>query len=112
MIIIISAQNPQLDSFIERRFGRAPWFIKVDTETSNWQALANPGASQSGGAGVTAAQFAIDQKVDAVISGDFGPNAANVFRAAKIGMHLFTSESETVKQTVIDFQQGKLPLMP
>ena len=82
MIIIISAQQPQLTSSVDKRFGRSPTLVKMDTDTGKWEALTNPGVSQSSGAGVAAAQLVIDQKANAVISGDFGPHAANAFRAA------------------------------
>jgi len=48
--------------------------------------------------------------VQAVISGDFGPNAAGVLRAANIEMLLFTADTETVQQAVDQYMQGKLPV--
>lgn len=110
MILLISAQQPQLDSPIDDRFGRSPWLIQMDTETHQWEAFPNPGATQSGGAGVAAAQFVINLKVDVVISGDFGPNAASAFRTAAISMHLFAGDISTVQQAIDYFTQGKLPL--
>ena len=108
MILIISAQQSQLDSPVNDRFGRAPWLIKIDTETGEWQALQNPGPGQSGGAGVAAAQFVIDQKADAAASGDFGPNAAGAFRAANVKMYLFGKDGLTVREVVERFRQGEL----
>ena len=108
MIIIVSAEKSQLESPTDDRFGRSPWLIKIDTETDQWQAFPNPGASQSGGAGVAAAQFVIDQKVNVVISGDFGPHAADAFRAANVAMLLFGKEISTVQQVIDHFKQNKL----
>jgi predicted Fe-Mo cluster-binding NifX family protein len=109
MILFISAQQSQPDSLTDVRFGRSPWLIRIDTDTNQWEAFPNPGASQSGGAGVAAAQFVIDQKANAVISGDFGPHAANALRAANIDMRLFTDEISTAKQALEYFLQSKLP---
>jgi len=67
--------------------------------------------SQSGGAGVAAGQFAVDQQADVVISGDFGPNASSTLRAANVEMRLLTGEISTVQQAVEFFLQGKLPVM-
>jgi predicted Fe-Mo cluster-binding NifX family protein len=111
MLILISAQQPQLDSSCDNRFGRCPWLIKVDTDTNQWEAFPNPGASQSGGAGVAAAQFVIDQKADAVVSGDFGPHAAGAIRVANIEMRLFTKDISTVQEAIDAFKQEKLPLL-
>ena len=108
MILIISAQQPQLTGPVDKRFGRSPLLIKMDTETSQWESFVNPGVSQSGGAGVAAAQFVVDQKANVVISGDFGPHAADAFRAAGIEMRLFTSEVTTVQQAVDQYNLGKL----
>ncbi len=108
MIVIISAQQQSLDSPVEYRFGRSPYFIKYDTESNDWQALSNPGANQSGGAGVAAAQFVVDQNADAVISGSFGPNSARVLQAAKIKMFGFGAEAATVKQSIDLLHRGKL----
>ncbi|MHC1739865.1 MAG: NifB/NifX family molybdenum-iron cluster-binding protein [Anaerolineaceae bacterium] len=109
MILLISAKDPTLDSTVDYRFGRSPWLIRYDTDSSQWQAIENPGASQSGGAGVAAAQFVIDQKANTVISGDFGPNAVSALQAAKIEMHLFTDDVTTVQQAIDCFKQEKLP---
>ena len=110
MNIIISARQPELYSDVERRFGRCPSFVKIDTDTMQWEGFANPAAAQSGGAGVAAGQFVVNQGVQAVISGDFGPNAAGVLRAANIEMLLFTADTETVQQAVDQYMQGKLPV--
>lgn len=109
MILLISAQQPQLESPTDDRFGRSPWLIKMDTDTNQWEAFPNPGASQSGGAGVAAAQFVIDQEANIVISGDFGPHAVSAFQTAKIEMLLFTNDVTTVQQAIDYFKQDKLP---
>lgn len=109
MILIISAQEPTIDGPKDDRFGRCQWLIKVNTETNEWHAFENPGASQSGGAGVAAAQFVVDQKADVVISGDFGPHAAKAFLAAKIEMRLFTDNVTTVQEAVNHFTDNQLP---
>jgi predicted Fe-Mo cluster-binding NifX family protein len=108
MILLISAQQQQLDSLAEERFGRSPWFIQINTETRDWKALENPGGTKAGGAGVAAAQFVLDQKADAVISGYYGPNAADVLRAAHIDMYFLPEKRITVVQALEAFLQGEL----
>ncbi|HPC05889.1 MAG TPA: NifB/NifX family molybdenum-iron cluster-binding protein [Anaerolineaceae bacterium] len=108
MIAVFSAQQDTLESPVDPRFGRCAYLIKVDTESNEWEAFINPGTSQSGGAGIAAAQFVIDKKAAAVVSGDFGPNASNTFKVAGIAMFLYGSEVSTVKQAVEFFQQDKL----
>jgi predicted Fe-Mo cluster-binding NifX family protein len=110
MIVLVSAQQPRFDSPIDERFGRSSWLVRIETDSMKWDAFPNPGSSQSGGAGVAAAQFVIDQKANTVISGDFGPHAASAFRAANIEMRLFTAEITSIQQAIEHFQQGRLPV--
>lgn len=108
MIILITVQQGDINSPVDDRFGRAAWFLRVDTETQNWQAMENPARNNRGGAGVAAAQFAADQKVNAVISGDFGPNAVAVLEAAGIQMIRFPKDGLTGNDVVKMYGQGGL----
>lgn len=107
MKIVISAQDGKMESQVDQRFGRCQWLIVFDTETNEWEACENPGVSQSGGAGVAAAQFVADQKADVVMSGDFGPNAARAFSASNIEMRRFTDEIKTVQDAINQFIKDK-----
>ena len=88
MKLAISISGNTLDSPFDARFGRAPAFCIVNTETGEWKASDNPALSASGGAGVQAAQFVARQGVGAVISGAFGPNAFDTLAAAEVKMYL------------------------
>jgi len=107
MKIVISAISPDLDSGIDPRFGRAAYFIAVDTNTSEWQAYPNPAAEALGGAGTQAAQYIAHQGVRVVVSGDFGPNAYNALNAAGISMYLLGT-SQTVREAVENYRAGQL----
>jgi predicted Fe-Mo cluster-binding NifX family protein len=107
MKIIVTANSPSFDSEIDPRFGRGEYFISVDTETLEWQALPNPGVNAPGGAGSLAAQLIANQKATAVISGDFGPNAFGALQAAGISMYLFGT-SRNVPEAIERFKAGQL----
>jgi predicted Fe-Mo cluster-binding NifX family protein len=107
MQIILTATSPSIDSSIDSRFGRGAYLIVVDLDTLEWQAHPNPGVGVSGGAGTLAAQFAANQHVSSVVSGDFGPNAYNALHAAGLAMYLFGA-STTVKQAIEQFKAGQL----
>jgi len=70
------------------------------------QTFANPAVGLSGGAGIRAAQFAMDQGAQAVLTSNVGPNAMAVFQAA--GVPVYPVWEGTVRQAVEAFQQGKL----
>jgi predicted Fe-Mo cluster-binding NifX family protein len=108
MILFISVQQADWNSPVDDRFGRAAWFLRINTDTLEWQALQNPAWNNRGGAGVAAAQYAIDHKADAVISGDFGPNASMALQAAGIKMLHFPSGDLTAAQVVQRYRQGAL----
>jgi predicted Fe-Mo cluster-binding NifX family protein len=107
MKIILTATSASIDSTVDPRFGRGAYFIVVDPDTMEWQAHSNSGVSASGGAGSLAAQFVANQKAEAVISGDFGPNAYSALQAAGIAMYLFEA-SPTVRQAIEHFKAGQL----
>ncbi len=56
MKVLISASAPKLESSLDPRFGRAAYFLVVDSDTLEWTALENPAVHASGGAGIQAAQ--------------------------------------------------------
>jgi predicted Fe-Mo cluster-binding NifX family protein len=75
MKIGIPATDKTLESQIDPRFGRCPYFIVIDTETDDFKAIPNVASRSSGGAGIQAAQTLVDEGVEAVIGANFGPNA-------------------------------------
>jgi predicted Fe-Mo cluster-binding NifX family protein len=81
-------------------------YMFVDTESMEFEAAANPAAEAPGGAGIRAAQFVTDADVQAVITGNVGPNAIQVLHAAGVPVYLF--RDGTVRRAVEDFTAGKL----
>jgi predicted Fe-Mo cluster-binding NifX family protein len=52
MRVLVSAQAPDIDAAVDLRFGRAAYFVLVDSETGAWAAQPNTGrgAARQGGA--------------------------------------------------------------
>ncbi len=107
MKLVITASAPDIEAAVDPRFGRGANFIVVDSETLQWEAHENQAVNASGGAGSQAAQFVAQQGAEAVISGDFGPNAYIALAAAEIKMYLLGS-STTVRDAVANLAAGKL----
>ncbi len=107
MKIILSTTAPGLDAKIDPRFGRAAYLLYVDSDTLQTELHANPGVNAAGGAGIQAAQFVASLQTDAVISGDFGPNAFNALKAAGIAMYLY-GDCQTVRQAIERLQASQL----
>ncbi|MBU0492869.1 MAG: dinitrogenase iron-molybdenum cofactor biosynthesis protein [Chloroflexi bacterium] len=106
MQIIITSTGANLDAPISPVFGRCPMYILVDTETLAFEAQPNPAIGASGGAGIQAAQYVIEQGAQAVLTGNVGPNAFDVFQAADIPIYLV--REGTVRQAVAAFNAGQL----
>lgn len=106
MKVAITSTSNQLVSRFSQRFGRCAYFIVIDTETRDWEALLNPGVNTSGGAGPLAVQFIVNREVETVISGRFGPNAFSALEAA--GVQAFTAHDGTVGEVFEKYMAGEL----
>jgi predicted Fe-Mo cluster-binding NifX family protein len=107
MKVVVSAQGEDLSAQTSPVFGRCPMYVFVDTETLAYEAMPNPGLAQSGGAGIRAAQAVLNHGAQAVLSGNLGPNAFEVLRAA--GIPAYQVREGTVLQAVEDLKAGRLP---
>jgi len=107
MRIVVTADGAGLEAPASPILGRCASYVFVDTESMQWEALENPARSASGGAGIQAAQFIIERGAQAVVTGQVGPNAMDVFQAAGVPVYLFSGG--TVGEAVAAFRAGKLP---
>jgi len=76
-----------LNAIVSSRFGRAAKFIVVEIEDEkvvNIKAVENPGSKVASGAAIKAIQSLINEKVDIVVAGAFGPNALSALEGAHI----------------------------
>jgi predicted Fe-Mo cluster-binding NifX family protein len=107
MKIAITAQGKELSSEIDLRFGRAKWIVVVDSETGDFAAhdnVVNLNAIQ--GAGIQTGQNIANLGVEAVITGNVGPNAFKTLNAANV--KIFLVEKQTVQDAIDSFKAGKL----
>ena len=105
MRIAISATQPSLDGDVDPRFGRCQYFIIVDPETMKFEALENPNVGAMG-AGIATAQFVTSKGVEAIITGNLGPNAYQVLAAA--GIVMFTGITGKIRDALQAYTSGKL----
>ncbi len=107
MKVCITAQGATLESPLEDRFGRAPYFIIVESENGSFEAIQNPYANGAGGVGPKAAQILIAHDVKALISGQVGGNAREVLVAAGIAMYTYRAGG-SVKDAFEQFTKNTL----
>ncbi len=83
---------------------RAPYFLF--REDGMDEVVENPAAQANSGAGIQAAQFLVDSKVDVLITVRCGQNAADVFKAA--GMKIYKSANKAAADDLKALEEGKL----
>lgn len=107
MKIAVTAQGKDVSSEVDLRFGRAKWFIVIDPETGDFEAHDNEvNVNAAQGAGIQTGQNIANLGVEAVITGNVGPNAFKTLNAAAI--KIFLADKQTVSQAIESFKTGQL----
>jgi predicted Fe-Mo cluster-binding NifX family protein len=106
MKIAVSATGKDLSCRTDPRFGRCQYFILVDPETMEFEALENAGLRASGGAGIQAAQMVAQKGARTLITGNLGPNAASALSAS--GIKVYLASGGTVQEIVEAYKTGSL----
>ncbi|NLS94358.1 MAG: dinitrogenase iron-molybdenum cofactor biosynthesis protein [Planctomycetaceae bacterium] len=107
MKVAVTAQGADLDSPVDPRFGRAKYFLLVDTDSGEFTAhdnVQNLNALQ--GAGIQAAQAVVNLGAQAVLTGNVGPKAFTTLQAGQVA--IYPHASGTVRQAVEQWRSGNL----
>ena len=107
MKIAVTTTGTTVDDALCQRFGRAPAFLVVDTETGEAHVQANTqNMNAAQGAGIQAGQTVVETGAEALITGHVGPKAFRVLQSA--GIAVYTSDAATVKKALEAFASGDL----
>ncbi|MDD2777939.1 MAG: NifB/NifX family molybdenum-iron cluster-binding protein [Methanocellales archaeon] len=106
MKICVTASSGSLDTQVDPRFGRCQYFLIVDSDTMDFEAMPNISADTMGGAGIQAAQAVANKGVEVVITGNVGPNAIQTLSAA--GIKIITGAFGTVREVIKMHKSGQL----
>ena len=106
MKVAVSATGEDLDTQIDPRFGRCQYFIIVETDSMEYEAVPNASAMATGGAGIQAAQNVASMGVEAIITGNVGPNAFQTLSAS--GIKIVTGANGIVRDAVERYKKGEL----
>jgi predicted Fe-Mo cluster-binding NifX family protein len=104
MKIAVSSSSPDLESPVDPRFGRCPYYLIIDPETMEFEAVENPHIGASSGAGIQAAQLVAQKNVEAILTGSCGPNAFQALKAA--GVKVIVGVTGTVSEAVRKYASG------
>lgn len=104
MKICITTSGTDLDAQVDSVFGRARYYLLVDSEALDAEAVENvPGAH---GAGVQAVQTMVGKAVGAVLTGNVGPNAFQGLTAA--GIQIYIGAKGSARDALAAYQAGEL----
>jgi predicted Fe-Mo cluster-binding NifX family protein len=111
MKLIVTSAGSTLADPLDPRFGRARFFLLVDTETgavSVHENTQNLNAAQ--GAGIQSGETVARLGATAVVTGNVGPKAFRILNAA--GIKVYLCEQGTVADAVRRFKAGELKEAP
>lgn len=109
MKVAVCSTGDNLDSMTDPRFGRCAYFVVVNMDTMEFEAVSNQAAMAGQGAGIMAAQTVANKGVEAVIAGNFGPNAFQALNAG--GIQIYPWAGGTVRQAIEALKAGQLQPM-
>ena len=92
MKIAISATGRDTDSNIDKTFGRAPFFLIVDTKTQEKKVVINKVRDRETGVGVVVDNIIANEEIDAVITNNIGPFAYETFE--QCGIKIYQAEGK------------------
>jgi predicted Fe-Mo cluster-binding NifX family protein len=106
MKVALTSLGTDLDSSIDESFGRARYFLVVETDTVEIVEIIDNLQNQqaSHGAGTQAAQSVADKGVEWLLTGNVGPRAFSVLES--VGINISTGASGTVRDTIEKFKAG------
>ena len=68
MKICVTADGDNLDARVDARFGRCKYFLFIDTDTMEYEAVENPYREAPQGAGVQSAQLVVNKGAKKIIT--------------------------------------------
>lgn len=107
MKLAVTSSGKSLDSAVDPRFGRAAYFLIVDTDSLNFEVVDNAdNINAFKGAGIQAAVMISNKGAEVLLTGYCGPNAYKTLAAANI--KVANDVSGTVREAVAAFKEGKV----
>ena len=98
MKIAVSSSGGSLSAQASAKFGRAQYFLIVDSDTMKFDVVPNPYIGELSGVGPHTASLLAKHGAEVVLTGACGPNAKVALESA--GIKIVTGVSGTVQEAV------------
>ena len=106
MKIAITSSGENIEDSVDPRFGRCAFFLIFELPDHTPSIITNESGNATHGAGIATAQMISQKNVQAVITGNVGPNAFQTLTG--FGLKVFTGASGTVREAVEAYKEGNL----
>lgn len=100
MKVAITSMGNTLNSLLDKRFARCPYFAVYDTETHSVTFVSNPAEKIEEGAGPSAVNLMNSLSIKRIISGEFGLKIKFLLTELKIQLVVVKNRDETVSNLV------------
>lgn len=107
MKLVVTSEGDSLQSPVDPRFGRAKFFVFIDTETHSVTAIQNAvNLRATQGAGIQAGKTIVELGIESLITGHVGPKAFATLQAGNV--IVYTRATGTVADAVEQLKNGQL----
>ncbi len=100
--ILVTSSEPNLNGKTEKRFGHAKYFILIDPNSMEFQAIPNAIDGQNQ---ITIADI-LNMHLDAIVTGNIGPGSFETLQQAHIPVYV--ARNKTVKEVIELLKSGEL----
>lgn len=107
MKLAIALKENDYNSSVDERFGRAPFFIIIDSDTKEFEIIENEAKDEATGAGLKAVKNLLKYEIDTIIAGEIGPKAGELIYNLEIPTFKF-KDLEKVDEIVNAFNENTL----
>ena len=107
MKLAITLKENEYNSSVDERFGRAPFFIIIDSDTKEFEIIENEAKDEATGAGLKAVKNLLKYEIDTIIAGEIGPKAGELIYDLEIPTFKF-KDLEKVDEIVKAFNENNL----
>ncbi len=105
MQIAISSNGKEINSQLDQRFGRCPFFAVYNDQKNTWSFIPNPGFLEGSGAGIKAAQFLLEQNIEVLLTGNLGPKASQILNTSAI--KIYSLPPVSLEEALEQYRQGQ-----
>jgi predicted Fe-Mo cluster-binding NifX family protein len=103
--ICITSQGTDLSAEVDPKFGRAKYFLIIDPLSLDFEVIENPNTGAAHGVGLQTAQLISCKNVQAVLTGNCGPNAQRVLQSS--GIEVITNVSGKAEDALSKYKSER-----